>query len=203
MKERIRVALAVVAGWFVLEELTELIPRLNGSYFRHLVITPVVAALWFALSPRARAKVSEYLAEKHYPMHPGVRVVLTSVGTSVLAVLVIAILLNIPFPQPPGHGVVLGSLPKKPPMTFHFPIPDKLPPPETVETKRPTEKPPAPNQPLPEIEIQSTEDLIAQLPVIGITEFAAAPYQTPEPIPPAQSVVALLPIQPTNLRVIP
>ena len=187
------------AAFYLAGEYAPDVPRLGGKFIQHWVAFPAFFVLGVIATKEVRQRIWARLnlEDRRYI----VKVVSFGTVSTGLFAYLLGVLLSIPQPQPPGHGPLVGSLPLPVPPATIFPIPDKLPPPDTVEAKRPTKPPRVQPEPLARIPVQPPDDVIAQLPVIGVTEFAQAPYQQPTTPPP--TVQQLFAAGPSNLRIVP
>jgi hypothetical protein len=86
----------------------------------------------------------------------------------------ICVVVDIPPPQLPGHGRLMGSLPSVIPPDVVFPLPNRLPPPE-VASQNESNKPPKRKRPN-----SIVDEYVAQVPVDARPENKFAPHALPE-----------------------
>jgi hypothetical protein len=199
-RRRIQEALNLVGlvAWWLGDKLI-VMPRLGGTYIQYFILLPL-ALLIFLLTRvwfwRSLGRLHWRLADVH-----ALRVAVPGFAVTSLLLYAFLVLAGIPPAQPPGHGRLSGSLPVELPARSLFPVPDRLPEPEVTLHELPKKKPPVSQPAMPDLPQQSVGDLIAQLPVTPLEEWAAAPHApAPNIAPPAAPVNMTVLEAPTTLR---
>jgi hypothetical protein len=189
--------LSTVFGIF-LREVLSILPIdyyafFGGGYTAKYEVLPVLvvlyaAAKYYRKTPPERQelheKVDRAVTRLAYPARIAVGGVL---GVAALLYFPVTWELR-PAPMPVGRGHVPPVMASRPEFVFYLPIPDQLPPPQTVERKIP------PKKKMLDSKLFPFESMLAQLPVAPRVDFTLAPdEETPKPVAPGP---------PINLRIV-
>lgn len=163
----------------------------GGGYVAKYVVAPPVitlsAVLWFLKQPEDRRAALVETFDRAITWLPRIPRVAIAGMLGIVLIFYFPVAWNLrPTPIQAGRGLVPPAMVSRPEFVFYLPIPDQLPPPQTVERKLP------PKKRLLDSKLFPMESVLAQLPIAPRVEYPQAKDDVPEPF--------AVPRAPVNLR---